>query len=308
MLEMWANALTQHGWKDGGRAVLSSVAGTMALGGLRAAPFFGTAMALANWIAPLFGGTGDDDWMEKLAKKLPEKEWLRDLILFGIPSLAGVDLGGSLRIEAPMTDRSAKYRHGDILGDMFGEALGIPYAMVQSVGRAKAAAEAGATMRAVEELSPVAVKTAMAAYRLSTEGAHSITGSPIKDPLTQQAKKLSPAEAVAKALGFQVVSQTKASLVQNAVDRTDAVRSDKANLLANRIANGVRDNNHDAVQANLRAWQDWNKKAQADDKPSLLILPKDMKDRLQARLKEHKVPPRDAIRIMQMMDAYGIKK
>ena len=204
-----------------------------------------------------------------------------------------------------MVDRSAKYRHGDILGDMVGEALGIPYALVQSVGRAKSAVEAGAPARAVEEIAPVALKNAMAAYRLATEGAHSITGTPIKDPLTQQPKTLSSTEAVFKALGFQAVSQTKASLTQNAVDRTDAVRADKAKLLANRIANAMRDNNVDAVKANLRAWKDWNAKAKADGKPSLLILPQDMKARLRARLAERKTSPRQALRIMQMIDAYG---
>ena len=305
MLEMWANALVRHGWKDGGKAVLSSMAGTMVLGGLRAAPFFATSMALMNWLAPMFGGTGDDDWLEKIAKMLPKAEWMRDMILFGVPSLAGVDIGGSLRLEAPMVDRSAKYRHGDILGDMVGEALGIPYALVQSVGRAKSAVEAGAPARAVEEIAPVALKNAMAAYRLATEGAHSITGTPIKDPLTQQPKTLSSTEAVFKALGFQAVSQTKASLTQNAVDRTDAVRADKAKLLANRIANAMRDNNVDAVKANLRAWKDWNAKAKADGKPSLLILPQDMKARLRARLAERKTSPRQALRIMQMIDAYG---
>ena len=162
----------------------------MVLGGLRAAPFFATAMALTNWLAPLFGGSGDDDWLEKIAKMLPKADWMRDMILFGVPSLAGVDIGGSLRLEAPMVDRNAKYRHGDILGDIVGEALGIPYALVQSVGRAKSAVEAGAPARAVEEIAPVALKNAMAAYRLSTEGAHSITGTPIKDPLTQDRKSV----------------------------------------------------------------------------------------------------------------------
>jgi len=305
MLEMWANALVRHGWKDGGKAVLSSMAGTMVLGGLRAAPFFATAMALTNWLAPLFGGSGDDDWLEKIAKMLPKADWMRDMILFGVPSLAGVDIGGSLRLEAPMVDRNAKYRHGDILGDIVGEALGIPYALVQSVGRAKSAVEAGAPARAVEEIAPVALKNAMAAYRLSTEGAHSITGTPIKDPLTQKPKTLSATEAVFKALGFQAVSQTKASLTQNAVDRTEAVRADKANLLSNRIANAARDNNIDAVKANLRAWKEWNAKAKSDGKPSLLILPQDMKARLRARLAERKTSPRQALRIMQMIDAYG---
>ncbi len=305
MLEMWANALVRHGWQDGGKAVLSSMAGTMVLGGLRAAPFFATAMALTNWLAPLFGGSGDDDWLEKIAKMLPKADWMRDMILFGVPSLAGVDIGGSLRLEAPMVDRSAKYRHGDVLGDIVGEALGIPYALVQSVGRAKSAVEAGAPARAVEEIAPVALKNAMAAYRLSTEGAHSITGTPIKDPLTQKPKTLSATEAVFKSLGFQAVSQTKASLTQNAVDRTEAVRADKAKLLSNRIANAARDNNIDAVKANLRAWKEWNAKAKSDGKPSLLILPQDMKSRLRARLSERKTSPRQAMRIMQLIDAYG---
>jgi hypothetical protein len=200
MLRMWAWALASQG-KEGRAFVAKSMVSTLALGGITAIPFYSTVMALVQAV------TGsDDDWTEEIRKKMPKEDWLRDIACYGIPSLGGMYIGGSLKMETPATN--ALMRSGsakEVFADLVGEGLfGIPYDLFwKKTSRILDAKKNGNSYRMLEEAAPIAAKNVMQAVRLNTEGQKTMAGRPINDPATPGAKKITVAEAVGKALGFQ---------------------------------------------------------------------------------------------------------
>ena len=78
--------------------VAKGLGATAALGGLVSLPFYATLMALFQ------AATGDDDdWTEAIRKQLPQNTMLRDIVCYGLPAGAGVNLGGSLKMELALT-------------------------------------------------------------------------------------------------------------------------------------------------------------------------------------------------------------
>jgi hypothetical protein len=125
MLNMWGWALASQG-AEGKKFVARSIGATIALGGLTAVPFYATLQALFQ-----AASGDDDDWTENIRKALPNENWLRDMAVYGVPTIGGVNIGGSLKMETPATrgirrGNSLKEAITDIIGDM----IGIPYDML----------------------------------------------------------------------------------------------------------------------------------------------------------------------------------
>ena len=97
LLGLWSWALRTQG-KEGAIMVVKGLGATAALGGLVSLPFYATLMALFQ------AATGDDDdWTEAIRKQLPQNTMLRDIVCYGLPAGAGVNLGGSLKMELALT-------------------------------------------------------------------------------------------------------------------------------------------------------------------------------------------------------------
>ena len=105
LLGLWSWALRTQG-KEGAIMVAKGLGATAALGGLVALPFYATLMALFQ------AATGDDDdWTEAIRKQLPQNTMLRDIVCYGLPAGAGVNLGGSLKMETCSDWGDAEGRH-----------------------------------------------------------------------------------------------------------------------------------------------------------------------------------------------------
>ena len=207
LLGLWSWALRTQG-KEGAIMVAKGLGATAALGGLVSLPFYATLMALFQ------AATGDDDdWTEAIRKQLPQNTMLRDIVCYGLPAGAGVNLGGSLKMELALTGGMQKGgTPKEVLTEGIGDIIGIPWDMfVERPSKVMEAMRADNYWRAVEEVVPTAVSNGMKAWRLATEGQKTLKGRDINDPGEQGARKLSSGEAFGKLLGFQPVSATRSS-------------------------------------------------------------------------------------------------
>ena len=279
MVAMWAWALKTQG-KEGAAFVAKSLGATMALGGVTALPLYATLMALFQ------AATGDDDdWTEKIRSWLPQNNLLRDVACYGAPAMAGVNIGGSLKMETPLTKGLMGGKTPqEVLTDSIGDIIGIPYdLLVVKPSRVMEAHSKGNTWRMLEEAAPVAVKNGMQAWRLYSEGQTTMTGRPINDPGEKGARRLSSGESFGKLLGFQPVSSTKSYDAYAATKHADQVRSDKIDELTV-LALKTYDTGDSAGRREAnRELREWNERMKAEGKPHMLITLKDVMRRVKAR-------------------------
>ncbi|MEG2140980.1 MAG: PLxRFG domain-containing protein, partial [Bilophila sp.] len=231
LLGLWRWALETQG-REGRIFFGKSVAATLLLGGLTSIPFYATAMVLCQTASG-----DDDDWTEIIrkfvTKYLSDSDLARDMACYGLPAIAGVNIGGSLKLETPLTQGLS--RGGtpkDVLTNSIGDLFGIPYDLfIVKPSKVMEAMGKGNTWRAVEEVSPTVMKNALSAWRLVTEGQTTVSGNAINNPGQKGARKLTHLEGFGKLLGFQPVSNTKSFDRYHANQHADDVRSDKINAV-----------------------------------------------------------------------------
>lgn len=229
ILNLWWLALRHEG-REGRAFVARSLAATVALGGLTAFPFYATLSALCT------AASGDDeDWTTKIRQALPQDDLLRDVVCYGLPAVAGVNIGGSLRMETPFTEgmrRGGTFK--EAMTESLGALLGIPYDLaVNKPSKALEAHRFGEDAKAVEALVPTFMANLMQAWRLATEGQTTLRGRPLNRPGQPGARRLTPAEAVGKALGFQPTSSAKSFEAYAADKLRTQVRSDRIDIFVN---------------------------------------------------------------------------
>ena len=288
MLGMWAWALRSQG-REGVKFIARSLGATMALGGVTALPFYATAMVLFQ-----AASGDDDDWTELLRKAMPENNLLRDIVCYGLPTVAGVNLGGSLQMETSLTRGLQKgSTPKEILTESFGDIIGIPYdLLIEKPSKVADAARYGDAWRMAEEAAPVAVKNVLQAVRLHTVGQTTMSGRPINEPGEPGARRLSGAEAVGKALGFQPVSSTKSYAAYAARNHAEAVRGDMLDELTV-LALKSYDTGEPAGKLEMRRkMREWNRKMEAEGKPHMFIHEKDVMRRVKARRRENRMTPK----------------
>ncbi|MCI7617225.1 PLxRFG domain-containing protein [Desulfovibrio piger] len=289
ILNLWWRALLYEG-KEGRAFVAKSLGATVALGGLTAFPFYATLAALCA------AASGDDeDWTAKIRNALPANNLLRDVVCYGLPSLLGVNIGGSLRMETPFTEgmkRGETFK--EAMTESLGDLLGIPYDLaVNKPSKFLEARRFGADYRAVEALVPTFVANIMQAWRLTTEGQTTMRGRPINSPGQPGARKLSTGEAFGKALGFQPTSSTKSYEAYAAEKRRTSMRSDRIDDFTNQALDDLESKGRPYMMRELqKKLQAWNKEMEAEGKPAMKIMPKDVLRRVAARRRENR-PTRD---------------
>lgn len=288
MVAMWSWALRTQG-KEGAAFVAKSLGATMALGGVTALPLYATLMALFQIV------TGDDDdWTEFIRRHLPESNLLRDVVCYGAPAIAGVNIGGSLKMETPLTKGLTKGKTPqEVLTDSIGDIIGIPYdLLVVKPSRVLEAHSKGNTWRMLEEAAPVAVKNGMQAWRLCSEGQTTMSGRPVNAPGEKGARRLSAGESFGKLLGFQPVSSTKSYDAYAATKHAEQVRSDKIDELTVLALKTYDTGDLAGRREAVSRIGEWNEKMKAEGKPHMLINLKDVMRRVKARRRENRITPK----------------
>ena len=288
LLGLWSWALRTQG-KEGAIMVAKGLGATAALGGLVSLPFYATLMALFQ------AATGDDDdWTEAIRKQLPQNTMLRDIVCYGLPAGAGVNLGGSLKMELALTGGMQKGgTPKEVLTEGIGDIIGIPWDMfVERPSKVMEAMRADNYWRAVEEVVPTAVSNGMKAWRLATEGQKTLKGRDINDPGEQGARKLSSGEAFGKLLGFQPVSATRSYNAYTASKHSDSVRADKADEVATIMVKALDAGDSAEMVRARKVLKDWNVKMEEEGKPHMRILMKDVQKRVTQRRRKARMTPK----------------
>lgn len=288
LLGLWSWALRTQG-KEGAIMVAKGLGATAALGGLVSLPFYATLMALFQ------AATGDDDdWTEAIRKQLPQNTMLRDIVCYGLPAGAGVNLGGSLKMELALTGGMQKGgTPKEVLTEGIGDIIGIPWDMfVERPSKVMDAMRTDNYWRAVEEVVPTAVSNGMKAWRLATEGQKTLKGRDINDPGEQGARKLSSGEAFGKLLGFQPVSATRSYDAYTASKHSDSVRADKADEVATIMVKALDAGDSAEMVRARKVLKDWNLKMEEEGKPHMRILMKDVQKRVTQRRRKARMTPK----------------
>jgi N12 class adenine-specific DNA methylase/predicted RNA methylase len=247
-------------WKQGGtgqRALMRSLAAVVAFGGLTSFPLYKTFMAAMRQL------TGDD-WEEKTVDKLlPDDEdmdWFRDLALYGIPTIAGTTMGSSMSMELPVLSRYRVDQSPTGQGArLFAEALGIPYSMLVDMERAVTAAYNRDPLRALESILPPVVANPLRAHRAYSEGLYTHTGRPIVLPGDYEPRRITGAEAIGQAFGFQPVTSQKSWEMTQKIGDLRAYKTRKQRDFANRIAKAVHEQDFREVRKIVREVAAWNR-------------------------------------------------
>lgn len=250
------------GWmskqKRGYRAIFRSLVALMILGGISSLPFFGTVSRISRRML------GRDP--ESAARQLvPEstgsnRNLWRDLVVYGAPSVLGVDISGSLSIEFHNPDNPVA------------ALVGVPYSiLVDDPSKAIEAYQYGDKSRAVEALAPRVVSNVLAGIRLYNEGAYTITGRPISQPGESEPRMISLGEAVAKSVGFQPLSSSKAWDVNEKIEDLTKFVAAKRSKWASRYANAQRDNNQKEMDAVRNEVEAWNARVISEGRPQLQV-------------------------------------
>lgn len=288
LLGLWSWALRTQG-KEGRIMVAKGLASTIALGGLVSTPFYATVMALVQAVSG-----DDDDWTEAIRKQLPQNTMLRDIVCYGLPAGAGVNLGGSLKMVLALTGGMQKGgTPKEVLTEGIGDIIGIPWDMfVERPSKVMEAMRADNYWRAVEEVVPTAVSNGMKAWRLATEGQKTLKGRDINDPGEQGARKLSSGEAFGKLLGFQPVSATRSYDAYTASKHSDSVRADKADEVATIMVKALDAGDSAEMVRARKVLKDWNLKMEEEGKPHMRILMKDVQKRVTQRRRKARMTPK----------------
>lgn len=132
--------------------------------------------------------------------------WKGDLAKYGLPGLVGIDLTGSISMEVPRELSEVPGIVTDILIDM-------PTKVKEDIQRHD-------YKRALEDVSPAVARNALKGYREATEGITTRGGVPVKKEGVPQ--RLTPTEAILKALGFQSTKASELYRQQSAIKDVQA--------------------------------------------------------------------------------------
>lgn len=162
---------------EGQKAIMKGLASMLVLGGLTSIPFY-------KDIEKFYQQKTGKNIRTEIKKNMGD---YADYINYGMPNLIGVDLSGSMSIEA-------LEKPEDILG--------VPASMTKQVLRAKESIKKGDYLRAAEDVAPSVLRGPISAYRVGTEGMTTRSGKKITDSEGKQIGYTSY-EIGLKSLGFR---------------------------------------------------------------------------------------------------------
>lgn len=260
MLSWYYRMLRGDKGAAGRLAVLHNIWNTAVIGGVTAIPMYAT---VGTVLRQLFGHDPDDD-VEEAAKLLGLEDKL-DVLMYGLPSLGGVYVGGSMNMELPVVSKLKGNQSwwDQMMTGVFEGALGVAYSSVKKVGNVIKYVQTDQYGRAAEEALPTFIANPFKAYRLATTGNYTASGRPIGD-----GGKISTAEAVGQAAGFQPLSRAKSWHEKSVQDDLKERKSDVQSKLVTRYVMAGRDKNWKAQAQVVKEWKEWNK-----ENPDLQIKP-----------------------------------
>ena len=226
------------------RALAFTLGHVAVLGGALAMPGFGTLSAASQNLTKMATGIEGEDLETKLEKMVGDRN-VAQLLLRGVPGLAGVDLTkkvgfGDMAAIMPMSDvdptksTSVKEGLGDVLSGPFG-------GLLERGATALGNMQRGNWYRGLEGLAPEGVMNVMKAAR--TSGALESFG--VKGGVTNtkgdKLMDVSAANAFVQALGFTPSAQALQSSETGAMAKSTEAFKDRLDVLKAQYTNVARD-------------------------------------------------------------------
>jgi hypothetical protein len=253
--------------REGKYATLRSLRNLFLMGGLTSVPF---ASMIMSAIGALLGDD-DDDYMTELRSMMPWN-WLKDMVVYGLPGVVGVDFSGSLAIEVPKT---------------WSDIIGVPAAAVEDTMNMWQSYKAGQPFRALSEspFTPLAVRNAMSAYTLATRGQMSRSGKAINYFGEIGPRKITTTEALLKGVvGLQPTSSSKSFAAYEATRKMEETVKDRKGRYADQYVNAMRTGDAEGMAQVLREVLAWNMEhAFKRNRPEMEI---DIEDSIKSRLRQ----------------------
>ncbi|HSW40870.1 MAG TPA: PLxRFG domain-containing protein, partial [Acidobacteriota bacterium] len=265
LLQLWGYMLRSGG--RGYQAFAKSLLAQLAVGGFLAIPLIKTFA----WAMRKYLGTDPQEEIRKRIPKGPEgnENLYRDMVIYGLPGMVGVDITGSIGIDLP------NFKSNPIAG-----IAGAPYSMfVEAPIKAADAISYGAPGRAAEFMAPTAVANALAAHRMYSEGRKTVAGKiqPIMGEAEPQ--KITKIQAILKGFGFQPTSVSKATEARQGLKELEAFAKAKQRKFINRFANAYPDDLKEMSKITEEV-RDWNEKMVKAGKPEFVVSLKSVRERL----------------------------
>jgi hypothetical protein len=250
---------------------------------------------LLYWLYPRVAGSNPEEDLEQYAGETATK-----ILLRGVPSLANVSLRGSLGMQDLVPLPEPKQSWPDAFLKELG---GVPEGLAADVGRAVQDLGSRNYERLLEDFpgTPQFIRSPLAAYRLSTEGATTRTGRSILDLDSGRQMKLTAVEAGLKALGFapdRVVRETDRAQMLAALE---ALRGHTKQGWADRLYLALKTGNQDEIMDVGRDWQNYNADLLAHGEPGRLVPWKDVLEMTKTRAKPVNLPSPEMLPLVQQI-------
>lgn len=231
-----------------------------------------TAMPIVRELSQLYTYFTGEDPLAVADKDNPVYTFLR----YGVPGYLGADLSRSVALDVVQPDTPAEMA----TNLLFGPFVGLSQSLTKTYDHWQRGSGYG---RVAEELSPVALRSLLKAYRESTSGVTTTRGQEVYDPNTMEQVKLSPAEAVMQAFSFKPTSTAERQGVEQQTQRRKELHQSKADAWASRFVNAYRNNDWSAIDEVLNKVIAWNETAVANGEPPI-DLNKAVENRLKPKL------------------------
>ncbi|MCE5212658.1 MAG: PLxRFG domain-containing protein [Deltaproteobacteria bacterium] len=186
-------------------------------------------------------------------------EHLAELGMYGLPSVFGANISGSLSIGMPGIGQGTP---ADTVFGVWGGLTQKGKNAIQSIG-------AGDYSRAMEEVSPEVLRSAIAAYRMGTAPATTRTGKPLFDK-EGKPLQLNTREAIIRGLGIQPTRYSDETSQARSVQVIEKYYLDKHQGIINefRISKGKKDSN--AMKDLMKKVVEYNKDIKDKDVVGLI--------------------------------------
>lgn len=285
-LEMWNNMLRHQQGLRGPAMALLSIAHTMALAGIPA------GLPLMKVMMNLFSSLTGDDPEKMLREKLPDNETIRDIAMYGLPSVTGVSLGGSYEIGVP-----------EAVEDLLGVAGQIPLDIYRGVRAYQSGVGASRVMEIV--FPSIFVRNILNALRGKSEGLYTLRGTPISRPDEEGIPiKYTNTDIIKKVLGFQSLEKAKLWRITQDIEKAEDFRRTKVTQLVDRFMHAYNRNDYQGMIDVYDEVIAWNIKVINDKKPEFVI---DLQEGIQRRLSGKPLSGYMRLRKYKAAEAHGLK-
>lgn len=243
----------------GRRALAFTLTHTFAVGGVMGLPGF-TAIA---WIlGSIFGDSDEPDNPEATLRKMIGDDALADLLLKGVPKLAGVDLSGKLGMGQMLS--VLPYTDIDMSRDGYSRAVtaamgpfigGIMPKVVDGVAQMSN----GQYYKGIETMAPSGLSQAMKGYRFATEGITKRNGEVILSP-----EEITFLDAFMQGIGLPTRSLTDRQFINRTQTEYEQFYSDRSSDIKRDYISAYKKGDSESMEQARIKWMEMQDSRQAN--------------------------------------------